>query len=183
MPDDLDALNAFLAGVEHRALRMAEFATRDRDEALDVVQDTMIRLCEKYADRPPGEWAPLFFRILERRILDWHRRNTVRRRLFSWIRPAERQDEGGPGDSHPRPGAGHAPAPEEEVMADRALEQMKTVLEDLPVRQQQAFLLRTWQGLDVRETAAAMGCSQGSVKTHLSRATARIRAVFAEEPS
>ena len=78
MPDDHKALNAFLAKTERRALRMAEFATRNRDDALDIVQDAMFRLCEKYAERPEGEWAPLFFRILERRILDWHRRNTVR---------------------------------------------------------------------------------------------------------
>lgn len=175
--DDLRALNAFLAGVERRALRMAQFATRDRDEAMDIVQDSMIRLCDKYARRPPDEWAPLFFRILERRILDWHRRQTVRRRLFGRGRSAEREDE----DAWDGRDVVHHEASAEAVaMADGTIEQLSGVLESLPLRQQQVFLLRVWQGLDVRDTAAAMGCSEGSVKTHLSRATARLKEAFGD---
>lgn len=177
--DDLSALNAFLAGVEHRALRMAEFATRDRDEAMDIVQDAMIRLCDKYARRPSGEWAPLFFRILERRILDWHRRQSVRRRLFGGFR-READEERGEDPAADSRAVRYEASAEETVMADDALERLGGVLEDLPLRQQQVFLLRVWQGLDVRDTARAMGCSEGSVKTHLSRATARLKEVLGE---
>ena len=176
--DDHRALNAFLASVERRAFRIAQFATRDPDDALDIVRDTMIRLCEKYADRPEAEWPPLFFKILERRILDWHRRNTTRRKLFVWVGP----EIGDPGNGEVADfdGAIHAPSAEESVVAEYKLDKLNRVLEALPLRQQQVFLLRIWQGLDVRETAAAMRCSQGSVKTHLFRATARIREALDE---
>ena len=181
MQDDHQALNAFLAKIERRALRMAEFATRNRDDALDIVQDAMFRLCEKYAERPEDEWAPLFFRILERRILDWHRRNTVQRKIFGWsksvsdIENLTHSDESGSALSE------HVPSTEDEVIAEQTLDKLTQTLEALPLRQQQVFLLRIWQGLDVRDTATAMRCSQGSVKTHLSRATARLREALGED--
>lgn len=178
MQDNDKALNAFLAKIERRALRMAEFATRNRDDALDIVQDAMFRLCEKYSQRPEDEWAPLFYRILERRILDWHRRNTVRRKVFGWnsampdVDNPTSSDESGSGMFE------HAASTEDEVIAERTLDKLTQTLEALPLRQQQVFLLRIWQGLDVRDTATAMRCSQGSVKTHLSRATEKIKGRF-----
>ncbi len=147
---------------------------------MDIVQDTMIRLCEKYADRPEAEWPPLFFKILERRILDWHRRNTTRKKLFTWVGPGREVGDPGNGEVADFAGAIHAPSAEESVAAENTLENLTRVIEELPLRQQQVFLLRICQGLDVRETLAAMRCSQGSVKTHLFRATARIRKALDE---
>ncbi len=178
--NDHRALNACLAGVERRAFRIARFATRNQDDALDIVQDTMIRLCEKYGDRSKTEWPPLFFKILERRILDWHRRNTTRKKLFAWGGSAPALGDHGNGEVADFESSIHAPSAEESVVAEYKLDKLNRVLEALPLRQQQVFLLRIWQGLDVRETAAAMRCSQGSVKTHLFRATARIRKALDE---
>ena len=181
MPQDHKALNAFLAKTERRALRMAEFATRNRDDALDIVQDAMFSLCEKYAERPQDEWASLFFRILERRILDWHRRNTVRRKLFGWGKSVTDMDN--PTDSIESGSAlnTYTASSEDQVITEDTLEELTKALEALPLRQQQVFLLRIWEGLNVRDTAAARRCSQGSVKTHLSRATARLRAALGDE--
>jgi len=155
---------------------MAEFATGDRDEALDIVQDAMLKLAERYPDRGVQEWAPLFHRILQSRIMDWHRRGKVRRRWRVWLReddeyrddPIERQSD--PSDPNP---ARHA-------ADDQLGPALEGALRALPARQQQAFLLRTWEGFDVATTARTMGCSQGSVKTHLSRAMHALRVALAD---
>jgi RNA polymerase sigma-70 factor (ECF subfamily) len=170
-------LERFLAGAEGRAFVLARLATRDRDEALDLVQDAMTRLVQRYADRPPAEWAPLFQRIVQNRIRDWSRRRAVRERLRAWLgRPAE------PEGADPMEGladaAGAGPAElAERAGAGRALE---AALAALPLRQRQAFLLRAWEELDVAETARVMRCSQGSVKTHYFRAIQRLRARLGE---
>jgi RNA polymerase sigma-70 factor, ECF subfamily len=168
--DNEQAMEAFLAGVERRALRMAELATGDWQEALDIVQDAMLRMLRHYGQRPAEQWPPLFHRILQRRIIDWHRRRTLRRRLFGWL-PAEAGDEADPMAAVPAPG----PTPEQSVLDGEQGAAIEAALRRLPPRQQQAFLLRAWEGMDVRETAAAMGCSQGSVKTHYSRALQSLR--------
>ena len=179
MADNHSALNAYLASVERRALRMAEIATRDRDEAMDIVQEAMFKLVRKYVDRPEDEWPPLFFRILERKILDWHRATTLRRKLFGWVdRRGVDDDDGNAGVADPP--AGVTASAEQDAIADHAIARLKSVLEDLPLRQQQVFLLRVWEGLTVRDTARAMGCSDGTVKTHLSRALAHLRAELGE---
>lgn len=166
-----DELNRFLAGVERRALRVAEFATGGRDEALDVVQDAMLMLATRYADRPAAEWPPLFHRILENKITDWQRRQTVRRRLFGWSAPVDE-------DGDPLAELPDMTAPEfaEQLKQQQAMTKLKEGLAALPRRQREAFVLRVWDGLSVEETAAAMGCSDGSVKTHLSRALQALRA-------
>lgn len=165
-PRDLDA---FLAGVERRAFRVAELALGQREDALDAVQEAMIKLV-RYRDRPPSEWAPLFWSILRRQLTDRHRRNAVRRRVMGWLGRAEqaREDllEAQP-DPHEDPARRHA-----DGEAWRAL---SAALQSLPRRQRECFLLRELQGLDVAHTARAMGCSEGSVKTHLSRAMAALR--------
>ncbi len=159
------ALDQFLSEVERSAYRMAEIATRNPDDALDIVQDAMIKLVEKYADKPQEEWRPLFFTILHSRITDYHRRNTLTGRIFAW---ASRDDEGGDDlDQY----AIESDSPLERVTEQLTLDRLNTALEDLPTRQQQVFLLRTWQGFSVAETAQILKCSEGSVKTHLSRAT------------
>jgi RNA polymerase sigma-70 factor, ECF subfamily len=168
------SLDAFLAGVERRAFRRAHLATRDADEALDLVQDAMLRLARNYASRPPAEWPPLFQQILVNRIRDWHRSQALRRRVLFWrpARPVEQAGEEDPLDLVADPAS-------PEGSSALAGEQMSMLLEDaiseLPARQREVLELRIWEGLDVEQTAQAMGCSAGSVKTHLSRALALLR--------
>jgi RNA polymerase sigma-70 factor, ECF subfamily len=177
---DLDStadLERFLAEVEQRAFRVARYAVRDTDDALDIVQDAMIRLAKGYADRPSSEWPALFYRILQNRIRDHQRRKTVRNRVMSWMghgpsaSPAD--DPPDPVDIAADPARDADPA--QRLMLTDAGEALERAITALPRRQQEAFLLRAWEGLDVQETAKAMGCSQGSVKTHYSRAVHALR--------
>ncbi len=164
------ALDEFLASVERRALRMAEFSTRDRQEALDIVQDVMLRFVDKYATRPADQWPPLFHRILQNRIVDSQRRATVRRRWTSWLPGSDTDDD--PWQQVPDRDSGD---PYHELAGERAASLLETAVQELPERQRQALMLRVWEGLNVAETAKAMRCSEGSVKTHLSRAMQRLR--------
>lgn len=150
---------------------MAQFGTGSREDALDIVQDTMLRFVQRYADRPEQEWGPLLHRILQSRIADFHRRQTVRNRWRIWRRSDERE-RGDPMENQPAPAS---TGPDRRSDAADMAQTLEQVLVDLPLRQQQAFLLRIWEGLDTAETARAMGCSQGSVKTHLSRAMRALR--------
>lgn len=176
--DQRAALERFLAEVERRALRIAELSVRDRDAALDIVQDAMIRLARRYGDRPPAEWRPLFFRILANRITDHQRRGTVHRRLFAWFAPASDQDDGpDPLAEVPDP---RPVAPDAVNEQGEAMQALAAALDRLPARQQQAFLLRELEGLDVAATAVAMGCSEGSVKTHYFRAVHRLRELLGD---
>lgn len=152
---------------------MAQLATGDQDEAMDLVQDAMLRLVQHYGAKPEAEWAPLFHRILQSRILDWHRRATVRNRVRQWFgRHDEAEQDEDPLEQVADP-LGDNPA---RTAANRqAMRALDAALRALPLRQQQAFLLRAWEGLDTAETAQAMGCSEGSVKTHYSRAVHSLR--------
>ena len=166
-------LNQFLAEVERRALRIAEIGVRDRDEALDLVQDAMIKLVRNYADRGHEEWAPLCYRILQNGIRDWHRRQFVRNRVMVWFRrPATDENDYDVVAAAPDL-AGRSP--EEELQNAEAMQGLEAAVHDLPTRQREAFMLRTFEGLDVAGTAVAMGCSQGSVKTHYFRAVHALR--------
>lgn len=169
------ALDAFLRGVELRALRHADFATRDREEALELVQDAMLSFVRSYATRPPAEWAPLFWRVLQNRVLDWHRRGRVRE---AHVAPSTSAD--GAIDRIAAAPDEHSPDPLAALGDAEALAVLERGLEDLPERQRQVFLLRVWEGLDVAETAHALGLSPGSVKTHLFRALGRLRALLEE---
>lgn len=171
-------MNRFLAEVEKRAFRMTQVAVRDTDEALDIVQDTMFTLVRKYANKPNDEWRPLFYRILQNRITDWHRRNTVKSKVFAFFTTDNEDGETfDPIEQAPdRPSA----APDIRAELDGATEELQVAVGRLPRRQQQAFLLRTLEGLSVADTARAMKCSQGSVKTHYSRAVHRLREVLKE---
>ncbi|BEH11280.1 RNA polymerase sigma factor [Geobacter sulfurreducens subsp. ethanolicus] len=175
--DTTDELNRFLAGVERRAFRMARLATSDDDEALDVVQDAMLGFVRNYARKPEAEWPPLFHRTLQSRIVDWHRRSTLRNRFRAWFGRNDDEDGGDPLDGIPDV---NSPDPARQLL-DRDLGQaIEAALRKLPTRQRQAFLLRNWEGLDTAETAFAMGCSEGSVKTHLSRAVHALRGMLEE---
>jgi len=166
-------LNQFLAEVERRALRIAEIGVRDRDEALDLVQDAMIKLARNYADRPGEEWPPLFYRILQNGVRDWHRRQKVRNRVMVWFgRGTASDDDYDIAANAPDP-AGRAP--DDQLQTQEAMQRLEMSIHELPGRQREAFMLRTFEGLDVAGTAVAMGCSEGSVKTHYSRAVHTLR--------
>lgn len=162
-------LDGFLAGVERRAFRLAELALGHREDALDAVQDAMLKLL-RYRDRPADEWTPLFWSILRRQLTDRHRRNAVRRRVLAWFGRAETAGEDllelRP-DPHQDPARRHLDA--------QSWQALGKALRKLPRRQRECFLLRELQGLSVAQTARAMGCSDGSVKTHLSRANSALR--------
>jgi RNA polymerase sigma-70 factor (ECF subfamily) len=170
-------LEDFLGATERRAFKQAFYAVRNEEVALDLVQDAMTRLVERYADRPREELPPLFQRILQNVIYDHFRREKVRKlwgTLVSSFVPADAEpgDESDPLDfieAEPGTGAGESA----DSTAER--QQLLGIIEDeiarLPDRQREAFLLRYWEEFDVAETAALMGCSEGSVKTHCSRAT------------
>lgn len=149
----------------------ARLATGSTDEALDIVQDAMLKLAQRYGGRAEAEWGALFHRILQRRIVDWYRRNAVRRRWRIWLGGAA-DDDSDALDTVPDRTAREPP---EQIDSARAMGKIETALSRLPLRQQQAFVLRVFDGLDVAETAQAMGCSIGSVKTHYARAIARLR--------
>lgn len=135
----------------------------------------MFALARRYARRPAAEWKPLFYRILENAIRDWHRRRTTRGRWLGWLdRFTGDADEDGPDPIAQAPDPAN-PDPARAVERQATAEQIERALRTLPTRQQQAFLLRAWEGLDTAQTAAAMGCSEGSVKTHYSRATQALR--------
>lgn len=150
---------------------MAWFATGNRDDALELVQEAMTTLVQRYGGRDAEEWPPLFHTILQSRIRDWYRRDKVRSRLRVWFgRTAEDEDD--PLEAFPADPAGE---PERQMDGRQTLSAIERAVRALPLRQQQTFLLRAWEGLDTAQTAAAMGISEGSVKTHYSRAVQTLR--------
>jgi len=171
-------LNRFLAEVERRALRIAEIGVRNRDDALDLVQDAMIKLVRKYGDRSSDEWTPLFYRILQNGVRDWHRRQVVRNRVMVWFGRGKSDDE-----DYDVIAAAPDPigrSPDEELQNSESMDSLEDAVHRLPARQREAFMLRTFEGLDVAGTAVAMGCSEGSVKTHYSRAIHSLRETLGE---
>ena len=172
-------LEKFLAEIERRAFRMAQVALRDPDDALDVVQDAMLKLARNYAARPSAEWRPLFYRIMENGIRDLQRRRAVRKRIMTWL-PGVKEDPDHEAQDPLDNVADLAPAIPEVLMQGQAMQQLEESLRALPARQREAFMLRNFEGLDVAETASAMGCSEGSVKTHYSRAVHTLREQLGE---
>ena len=164
-----DTMDAFLASMEKRAYRVAYIALSDRDEALDAVQDTMMKMFLKYSDKPKADWRPLFYKILSNRITDSHRSNTLRKRLQMWFTRDKKDDEGSVDAIDLMPSR-LGEQPQNQLQSDLSMSVLDRSINSLPMRQQQAFLFRHWEGLSTQETANAMGCSTGSVKTHLSRA-------------
>lgn len=167
-------LSDFLKSVEKRAFKRTAYAIRDEDGALDVVQDAMIRLADRYADRPAAELPLLFQRILSNATTDWFRRQKVRGAVMQNLSDFEGSDEGGEFDLLESlvsvEGALGAESAADTVARQQVLLLIEEEVQKLPGRQREAFLLRYWEELDVAETATVMGCSEGSVKTHCSRA-------------
>lgn len=169
-------LSDFLENVERRAFKQAAYAVRKDEAALDIVQDAMIKLADKYGDKPAGELPMLFQRILQNTIHDYFRREKVRNTwvsLFSSL--GSRQDGNDDFDVlesyEAEEGSQASESSADKVERDQILAVIDLEVQKLPTRQREAFLMRYWQDMDVAETAAAMGCSEGSVKTHCSRAT------------
>lgn len=166
-----NSLDAFLAAVEGRAFRMAWYATGNREDALEIVQEAMLGLVRRYRERDASEWPPLFHRVLQNRIRDWQRRERVRS-AFRFLFPTREQEEEDPVEALPDDPRYEPPNQIAEAQLAGAITR---AIRELPLRQQQAFLLRAWEGLDTAATARAMGCSEGSVKTHYSRAQQALR--------
>jgi RNA polymerase sigma-70 factor (ECF subfamily) len=168
-------LSGFLKSVEKRAFKRTAFTVRDDDSALDIVQEAMIKLAEKYADRPAAELPLLFQRILSNATMDWFRRRKVRGAIMQNFSDFEGSgEEGSEFDLlemlETAEGSLGSESAADTVSRDQILRQIETAVAGLPGRQREAFLLRYWEEMDVAETASVMGCSEGSVKTHCSRA-------------
>lgn len=175
-------LSAFLAGVERRAYKQALFAVRNEETALDIVQDAMLRLSQSYGDKPVSELPLIFQRILQNAIRDHFRRSKVRSLWTTLLSSLSgNRDEG---DEDPLDTLDSADeskrveSPAEQVERTQVLEAIEKEVAKLPERQREAFVLRYWEELDIAETAAVMGCSQGSVKTHCSRAAHTLAAAL-----
>ncbi|HUG04087.1 MAG TPA: RNA polymerase sigma factor [Steroidobacteraceae bacterium] len=171
------SLERFLAGIERRALRIAQMLLRDHAEAEDAVQDAMIRLVRSYGGHPEQQWRPLFYRILRNRITDGQRKRRVRSVLQAW-----RNDAAADGTAPDPVESAVDPAgtPDQALEGGELLARIEEVLMGLSSRQREAFLLRNFEGLDVAGTAVAMGCSQGSVKTHYHRAVQALQQALGE---
>ena len=173
MASDLE-LSDFLKSVEKRAFKRSLYHVRNEEAALDIVQDSMMKLAEHYGHKSIDELPMLFQRILSNCTLDWFRRKKVHTSLFSNMSDFESPGDDGDFDLLETLYAGEDSEKNEssQTQLERAqtLRAIEKEIEELPARQREAFLLRYWEDMDVAETAAVMGCSQGSVKTHCSRA-------------
>ena len=175
MRDGDNRMNIFLASVERRAFCMARVSAENRDDALDIVQDTMFRMVRSYRQKPEKEWRPIFFRILQNRIRDYRRRGRIRRRLQVWLPFLNHTENGQTEDPVNDVQDQNTPDPMEQAAVRQSIAALEAALRTLPVRQQQVFLLRAWEGMSVKEAAFVMKCSEGTVKTHYSRAVHRLR--------
>jgi RNA polymerase sigma-70 factor (ECF subfamily) len=178
-------LSQFLSSVERRAYKLALYAVRDEHAALDIVQDAMIKLAEKYGGKPAAELPLLFQRILQNTIRDHYRRQKVRNAwttLFSSLSSKNESDEFDPLDSlSDKENQSSPAAPDDSLQQSQVIALIERALVKLPARQREAFLLRYWEGMDTTETAITMGCSEGSVKTHCSRAAHALAAALKEK--
>ncbi len=167
-------LSDFLKSVEKRAFKRSLYHVRDEEAALDIVQDSMMKLAEHYGDKPVAEFPMLFQRILSNCTLDWFRRQKTRNALFSNMSDFESASEEGDFDLLetylPQDSSQQVESAEDSTRRAQILREIEAQIQELPARQREAFLMRYWEDMDVAETAAAMGCSEGSVKTHCSRA-------------
>ena len=167
-------LSDFLKSVEKRAFKRSVYHVRNEDAALDIVQDSMIKLAEHYGDKPVAELPMLFQRILSNTTLDWFRRQKTRNALFSNMSDFETSSDDGDFNIletlESTDDSQRTESAEDSTSRAQTLHLIEAEIQELPGRQREAFLMRYWEEMDVAETAAAMGCSEGSVKTHCSRA-------------
>lgn len=173
--DQRQELADFYREVEQRAFRMVMIETRHSGDAVDLVQDAMESLMKKYVHKPSAEWRPLFYRILQNKIKDWHRWGSVRAK-FHLSKPEQESGE----DWLESQVASTQATPEEDFQGEVSMHSIQLALSQLSLRQRQTFLLRIWEGFSVNETANIMKCSSGSVKTHLSRALQTLQNLLEE---
>jgi RNA polymerase sigma-70 factor, ECF subfamily len=167
-------MEAFLKSVEKKAFRIIQIATGGTDDALDILQESMMAFVRNYSNKNESEWRPLFYKVVQNKIRDWFRKERLKR-LFFFSMPAHQPDEA---DDRPDP-VDHMPDhhvdPLTDVKTSQAMLKLNTVLKQLPRRQQQVFLLRAWEGLSTQDTATAMNCTEGTVKTQYFRAVNRLK--------
>ena len=176
-------LSDFLRDVERRAFKQTVYAVRDEHVALDIVQDSMLKLAEKYADKPVTEYPMLFQRILQNTMKDFWRRQKVRN-LWTTLLSSFGAGKDGEEDSDPLDTidvGDESDNPQVQLERSQTMKIIEKALEKLPARQREAFVLRYWEDMDVAETAQMMGCSQGSVKTHCSRALHTMAALLEKQ--
>lgn len=169
-------INAFLMEIEKKAYRMVLLSVGQHADAIDILQDSMIKLVQKYADKPSSQWKPLFYRIVSNKITDWHRHQKLKNMLFFWKSDSSGESLDNDLVDENKP----LLLPEDELVKEQQQASMLRELEALSDKQRQCFLLRSWEGLSVAETAEVMECSQGSVKTHYFRAVNKLRAVIGD---
>lgn len=176
-------LSDFLRDVERRAFKQTVYAVRDDHAALDIVQDAMLKLAEKYADKPANEYPMLFQRILQNTMRDYWRRQKVRN-LWTTLLSSFGAGQDGEEDHDPLDTIDvedESENPMVQLERSQTMKMIEKALEKLPARQREAFVLRYWEDMDVAETAAMMGCSEGSVKTHCSRAVHTLAALLEKQ--
>lgn len=167
--DITDQLNSFFISHEKKAFVIAKMSLKNEDDALDVVQDVMIKFVEKYSNKEISLWPALFYRMLQNRITDFHRSHSKRKSLFHFFSSEEN------GNTIDQELQDNNITALQKMDFSNQIESIESSLNELPTRQMQAFICRIWEGLSVAETAKSMKCSQGSVKTHLFRALQYIR--------
>lgn len=175
----MQTLDSFLKSVQQRAFITAKLATSHNEDALDLVQDSMLKLARSYSDRDPQDWPKLFQRILQNAIKDWYRRQKVRSILYWWQQHDKSEEE----LAAVAVGGCTVESPADLQHNQQLRQQLYQAIEQLPKRQQQAFVLRAWWEHSTEETAQIMGCSQGSVKTHYSRASSAMAELLRETVS
>ncbi len=171
------SMQNFLAEVEKKAYRMAQVATQNPDDALDIVQDTMMKLVTHYSERPEEQWKPLFYRILQSKIADYFRKKKLQQALFFW----KSNEVDSEANERLLAQCSDHTTPERSLVGQQEVNRVLWALKQLPFRQQQCFMLRSWEGLNVNQTAAAMGCSSSSVKTHYARAKQALEDLLAKD--
>ncbi|SEA53159.1 RNA polymerase sigma-70 factor, ECF subfamily [Desulfuromusa kysingii] len=167
----------FFKSIERQAYRMALFACSNQDDALDLVQDSMCKFVAKYRDKPEEEWKVLFYKILQNKIRDFYRKQSVRSRWRMWLKRDFEDADAEPLEQFPDP---VNRTPEHETANQQMFTYLQQELKKLSLKQQQVFLLRAWEGLSVGETALAMKCSEGTIKTHYFRATEKLKKKLGE---
>lgn len=168
-PQIRQAMDTFFREAEQKAYLMAITLTHDRQDALELVQESMLKLVQKYSHRESNEWGPLFYRILQNAIKDWFRKQKFRQVLLG-LMPWQADSAGDKFEA----------SAENQVLLDDELARVMDALRQLPLRQQQTFLMRAWQEFSTRETAFALSISENSVKTHYARATHHLRQLLGE---
>ncbi|WP_321370523.1 RNA polymerase sigma factor [uncultured Desulfuromusa sp.] len=170
-------MELFFKSIERQAYRMALFACSNQEDALDLVQDSMCKFVAKYKEKPEEEWKALFYKILQNKIRDFYRKEFVRSRWRIWLNSDFEDNNSEPLEQLADP-VGRTP--EHETENHQMFDQLQQELKKLSLKQQQVFLLRAWEGLSVGETAVAMNCSEGTIKTHYYRATEKLKKKLGE---